>query len=223
MRLIKKIIEIYLKKENNDLIKILSEILNDKKLTFLDIGASGGIPKRWEFVEKFLIKILVEPDEKSSKDLINNGNFIIDKVLFSEPDKIIDFYHTKKQTCSSLLKPNFDYLSKFSEVERFKIQNNLKFKTSTLDVELQDRYRPDFMKIDTEGYEFEILKGADNFLEKIQFLILEHHYHDMIKKNYKYQDINNLLKKFNFKKIYKAKMFFRKTFEYIYENQGFLK
>jgi len=81
----------------------------------------------------------------------------------------------------------------------------------------------DFLKIDTEGYEFEILKGADNFLEKIQFLILEHHYHDMIKKNYKYQDINNLLKKFNFKKIYKAKMFFRKTFEYIYENQGFLK
>ena len=125
MRLIKKIIEIYLKKENNDLIKILSEILNDKKLTFLDIGASGGIPKRWEFVEKFLIKILVEPDEKSSKDLINNGNFIIDKVLFSEPDKIIDFYHTQKQTCSSLLKPNFDYLSKFSEVERFKNRKDL--------------------------------------------------------------------------------------------------
>jgi len=201
MRLIKKIIEIYLKKENNDLIKILSEILNDKKLTFLDIGASGGIPKRWEFVEKFLIKILVEPDEKSSKDLINNGNFIIDKVLFSEPDKIIDFYHTKKQTCSSLLKPNFDYLSKFSEVERFKIQNNLKFKTSTLDVELQDRYRPDFMKIDTEGSELIIFDGSQNTLKNLLGLEIEVSFFNLREKQPIYQDVMNYLSKYNFEFI----------------------
>ena len=201
MRLIKKIIEMYLKKENNDLIKFLSEILNDKKLTFLDIGASGGIPKRWEFVEKFLIKILVEPDEKSSKELINKGNFIIDKVLFSEPNKIIDFYHTQKQTCSSLLKPNFDYLRRFSEVERFKIQNNLKFKTSTLDLELQDRFRPDFMKIDTEGSELIILDGSQNTLKNLLGLEIEVSFFNLRVNQPVYQDVINYLSKYNFEFI----------------------
>lgn len=201
MRLIKKIIEIYLKKENNDLIKFLSEILNDKKLTFLDIGASGGIPKRWEFVEKFLIKILVEPDEKSSKELINKGNFIIDKVLFSEPNKIIDFYHTQKQTCSSLLKPNFDYLRRFSEAERFKIQNNLKFKTSTLDLELQDRFRPDFMKIDTEGSELIILDGSQNTLKNLLGLEIEVSFFNLRENQPVYQDVINYLSKYNFEFI----------------------
>ena len=201
MRLIKKIIEMYLKKENNDLIKFLSEILNDKKLTFLDIGASGGIPKRWEFVEKFLIKILVEPDEKSSKELINKGNFIIDKVLFSEPNKIIDFYHTQKQTCSSLLKPNFDYLRRFSEVERFKIHNNLKFKTSTLDLELQDRFRPDFMKIDTEGSELIILDGSQNTLKNLLGLEIEVSFFNLRENQPVYQDVINYLSKYNFEFI----------------------
>lgn len=201
MWLIKKIIKIYLKKENENLVKILSEILKDKKLTFLDIGASGGIPKRWEFVEKFLIKILVEPDEKSSKELINSGNFIIDKVLFSEPDKNIDFYHTQKQTCSSLLKPNFDYLKKFSDSERFKIENNLKFKTSTLDLELNDKFRPDFMKIDTEGSELIILDGSQKTLKKLLGLEIEVSFFKLRENQPIYEDVVNYLSKYNFEFI----------------------
>ena len=46
--------------------------------------------------------------------------------------------------------------------------------------------------------------------------MFEHHYDNMIKKDYTFRDINKLLIKNNFKKIYKLKMPFRKTFEYIY-------
>jgi len=38
----------------------------------------------------------------------------------------------------------------------------------------------------------------------------------MIKKNYTFSDINNFLKKNSFTKVFKAKMPFRKSFEYIY-------
>ena len=41
----------------------------------------------------------------------------------------------------------------------------------------------------------------------------------MIKKNYKFSDINKILDDYGFKKKYKSKMFFRKSFEYIYENK----
>ena len=42
----------------------------------------------------------------------------------------------------------------------------------------------------------------------------------MLKKNYTFSDINNLLTKNNFKQLKKFKMPFRKTFEYIYENES---
>ena len=78
----------------------------------------------------------------------------------------------------------------------------------------------DFMKIDTEGYEFDVLKGLGIKIHNVQYIMFEHHYHDMLIKTYKFSDINELLVKNNFIKIFKAKMPFRKTFEYIYENRN---
>ena len=79
----------------------------------------------------------------------------------------------------------------------------------------------DFLKIDTEGYEYEILKGASENLKNIKIILFEHHYDDMIEKGYKFSDINNILLKNNFKQIFKIKMPFRKTFEYIYLNKSY--
>ena len=79
----------------------------------------------------------------------------------------------------------------------------------------------DFLKIDTEGYEFEILLGAKKNMKNINLVLFEHHYDDMIKKNYKFSDVHNLLNKNNFEQIYKIKMPFRKTFEYIYKNKTY--
>ena len=76
----------------------------------------------------------------------------------------------------------------------------------------------DLLKIDTEGFEFNVIKGLEKNYKIVKFIYFEHHYDDMIKKNYKFKDINQILTKYGFKKIYKSKMYFRKSFEYIYEN-----
>ena len=77
--------------------------------------------------------------------------------------------------------------------------------------------KADLLKIDTEGFEFEILQGFKQNINKIEYILFEHHYDDMIKKNYKFSDINQFLKQNNFKLIFKVKMPFRKSFEYIYK------
>ena len=74
----------------------------------------------------------------------------------------------------------------------------------------------DFLKIDTEGYEYEVLLGLETKIQLVGTIMFEHHYDNMIKKDYTFRNINDLLVKNNFKKIYKSKMPFRKTFEYIY-------
>ena len=79
----------------------------------------------------------------------------------------------------------------------------------------------DFLKIDTEGYEYDVLLGLNKKILNTKIIMFEHHYDNMINKNYSFSDINKLLVKNNFQMIFKAKMPFRKTFEYIYINKGF--
>ena len=79
----------------------------------------------------------------------------------------------------------------------------------------------DILKIDTEGYEFEVLKGSIKILNFTKYILFEHHYDDMIIKNYKFSDINRLLTQNDFEKVFKIKMPFRKSFDYIYKNKKF--
>jgi len=48
--------------------------------------------------------------------------------------------------------------------------------------------------------------------------MFEHHYDDMLDKGYSFGDIKDLLNENNFIQIFKSKMPFRKTFEYVYIN-----
>ena len=91
---------------------------------------------------------------------------------------------------------------------------------STLDlfIEKHNIKNIDLLKIDTEGFEFNILKGATKYIQRINLIYFEHHYDDMLNKGYTFSDIHIFLKDNGFKKIFKSKMYFRKTFEYIYEN-----
>ncbi len=80
-------------------------------------------------------------------------------------------------------------------------------------------YKIDILKIDTEGYELNVLKGINELhFKNIKFIYFEHHYDLMIDKKYKFSDINDLLKKNDFHMRYKLRMKYRKSFEYIYEN-----
>ena len=93
-------------------------------------------------------------------------------------------------------------------------------KIITLDyfIEKNNIHNVDLIKIDTEGYEYYIIKGLLKYSPRVKLIYFEHHYDDMIIKNYKFSDIHQLLTQKGFKMIKKSKMLFRKSFEYVYEN-----
>ncbi len=67
---------------------------------------------------------------------------------------------------SSVYKPNFNFLEKFTNAERFRVEKIIKLDTDTLENQLKSNNinEVDFIKIDTQGYELPILKGyASNF------------------------------------------------------------
>ena len=77
----------------------------------------------------------------------------------------------------------------------------------------------DILKIDTEGYELEVLKGLEKNIQLISFIYFEHHYDNMIKKSYKFSEIHNFLLDNDFKRVFKIKMPLRKSFDYIYKKK----
>ena len=141
--------------------------------------------------KKVLLKQLKESSSSTIRSLNENSKYFKKKLFFLQGDKEGSFF---KEIEVEQIKLN-DYL----------INNNIS--------------NVDFLKIDTEGYEFEVLTGAKEAFSKISIVLFEHHYDDMITKNYKFSDIHNLLLINNFIQLYKSKMPFRKTFEYIYINK----
>jgi len=174
MRLLKNLTIYYLQKENKNIQIILEKLLKNNEFYFLDIGAAEGIPKRWKLVENFVNKILIEPHPESAKQLKTEGYDVIDRVLYSKSNIDLNFNHAKKEMCSSFLEPNLKHLDKFLNSERFHIVKETNFITSTLDEELNKiNKKPDFIKIDTEGTEIEILKGSTECLKNILGMEIE--------------------------------------------------
>ena len=75
----------------------------------------------------------------------------------------------------------------------------------------------DLLKIDTEGHEKEVLKGALNLIKKkkIKYILLEFHLSKMYQ-NYDIRDLENFLDNFNFKLIKKYRFPFLSSEDRIY-------
>ena len=133
------------------------------------------------------------------------NNFITGSANINEIDEESNYYRRKFRLL------NFFNKEKIYQIFKIKI-----FKLRDY-INKNNINKVDFLKIDTEGYEYEVLLGLEDKIKLVNIIMFEHHYDNMIKKNYTFSDINSLLIGHNFKKIYKAKMPFRKTFEYIYK------
>ena len=144
--------------------------------------------------EKKNLNILRDSSSSTFNPFNENTNY------FKRKKKILSYFSNKAEYI------NKKELVKISKTSDFINQNLIKY--------------IDILKIDTEGYEYNVLKGLNNDQFKfIKYIYFEHHYDLMLEKDYKFQDINDFLIKKGFKKSFKIKMKFRKTFEYIYENR----
>ena len=219
----KKILS-FLKKNNLNNINILLDIgahrgesinlfLNNMKVK--KIISFEASPINFEFLKK---------KQKIYAKKFSDTEIIIENIALGFENKMMEFKHFNESSSSTIKNINEEsryFKRKFNLLNLFnkgRIYQTFQIKIQSLKeyIDNNNMTNIDFLKIDTEGYEYEILLGLEDRIKLVKVIMFEHHYDNMIKKDYTFTNINDLLIKNNFKKIYKSRMPFRKTFEYIY-------
>ena len=220
------------------IISFFKKNLEHKLTTLIDVGAHKGetildFLNYFEFINIYSF----EASNKTFNDLklrlkkikkrFNSTNIEIFNFGVGNSNKKNIFYEQLDSNSSTfnIIDKDSSYFKRKNKILSFFFLNNDNIfnKTEVLQIKLGEFIKRkninsiDILKIDTEGYEFEVIKGLEQEIKKIKFIYFEHHYDNMIKKNYKYSDIHNYLRINGFSKVFKIKMPLRKSFDYIYK------
>lgn len=140
----------------------ISQALKSFPLVLADVGSKGGLNQRWKPASPYLKTIGFEPDQRSFSKLPQTDREIHLPIGLHESKGQLTINLTTKAGVSSNLTPNYPFLKKFPIIDEFTIDRTTPIPIDTLDHVLTTRNlpSPDFIKIDTQGTELPILKGA---------------------------------------------------------------
>jgi FkbM family methyltransferase len=171
-----------------------------RNFIFCDVGARWGIEEPWKSFDDTINICAFEPDKDEFDSLmIKKGDKeeIYPYALYKE-SKDIPLNLTKSRGCSSLYTPNYDFLKNFNDVERFEVEDQLIVKATTLDNLFNNKVltNMDFIKIDTQGAELDILEGGEKFLsENIIGIQVEVEFQPLYKDQPLFSDIDVFIRK----------------------------
>jgi len=163
---------------------LISKLLVNNKLIALDVGAQGGFFNNSIFhkrYDNFFSPIVVEPIIKEAEKLIKENYRVISKGLWSTNCKKKLYVLGNRLASSSMYMPNKDYYDLYDLKKKnfslFDITNEIEVECTTINESLKELkiHHLDFLKIDTQGSELEILKGLGEYrplLMKIEVQIV---------------------------------------------------
>jgi FkbM family methyltransferase len=145
----------------------------DCPFTLIDVGAAGGVNRRYWKNFRNLTVVGFEPDEREFSKLQQSEGQRWYQIALNSSDGVFDLNVTRHQTNTSLLEPNIELIKQLSlDVRDFDIIRKVPLRCQTLDRVCADHgIVPHVVKLDTQGTELDILKGGEACLRRSIFAV----------------------------------------------------
>lgn len=182
-----------------------SRVFASIPLTVIDIGARGGFEKHWSVFGDQVKLIGFEADAEECKKLnqqvSGSQNRFFPYALHRDKGKR-PFYVTAYPPSSGFYHADMSFMKRFQDEVNLAVTKTIEMDTVDLDslIAANGMGPIDFIKLDTEGNELDILEGAINCLKKsviglsIEAEFLQMHYHQPV-----FSDIDSFLRNLGFR------------------------
>jgi len=150
---------------------VASRAFASSPLVVVDIGARGGFEPHWSTYGDQVKLIGFEADpiecERLNRQDSSSGNCFYPVALHHDKQKR-PFYVTAYPSSSGFYQPDMEFWQRFIYEDYLNVEKTIEIDTVDFDSFAGENgiESVDFMKLDTEGTELEILKGALGFLRK---------------------------------------------------------
>ena len=138
----------------------------------MDVGAQGGfnsdqfIPNKYNH---FFEPVLIEPIKEEAEKLKKKNTYVIENALWSSQIKKKIYILGNRLGSSSMYEPNPDFFDlkkiKKKDYQNYNVTKEVEVQCETLNDSLSKLKidKLDYLKIDTQGAELEILKGISDY------------------------------------------------------------
>lgn len=170
------------------------------RLSLVDVGAAGGLQARWVPFVDSLDVTMIEPSQAEASRLRNLfPNFrIIEEALYHKSG-VHELNVTRFPECSSLLEPNCEELGRYRAAPLFEVVERVDVFCERYDTLHANGVapKPDVIKLDVQGAEYEALEGFGDLLSECIGIELETHFYEIYKGQKLIGDIIELLSNFD--------------------------
>lgn len=145
-------------------------------IRLIDVGARGGIHERWEPFYGLLEVRAFEPDPQECAVLNTQSHpysiHFLPMALGAKDGEQATLFVCRQPGCSSLLPPNIALCRAYQYGHGMEVVGQEPLVLTRLDTACRD-FPPDVLKIDTQGTELDVLRGAGQLLDDILAVELE--------------------------------------------------
>ena len=195
----------FIRKRDLKLNEQVEIILCGSGISLVDIGAAGGLQDRWKPFSRFVDLVAVEPDPRAKESIERLESTTLRSLHrvnspLASTSREIDFYLCKHPRQSSVLKPNLEHFAKYNDGYKWNVEKVEQMSAITLDSALASKIQPDFLKLDTQGSELDILQGAMATLHSCLGIEVEVEFREMYQSQPLFGDLSKFLldKEFDF-------------------------
>lgn len=154
------------------------EKLRSEGINLIDIGSSGSLDAKWNPLKQIINLVGFDPNkdecERQNKLPSDYKSSTFLPYAVHGRNGVEMLYKTRSIYCYSLLKPNKQWLDRFSFHDLFDLVGEEPIPVKSIDeIEELKGFAPDVVKIDVQGLELPILRKAGPLLESAFYLETE--------------------------------------------------